>query len=91
MSGQRNLRPTLAKVVAIGALGGLALGAIATPAFAKDATIIGNNAGSVTAAYVNFYQDPGGLHCVGSYFVSGNQPGSFRVPNGGMYFDHWPK
>jgi hypothetical protein len=58
----------------------------ATPAFARDVTATWNGAGSLASGYVNFYQDPGGLKCVGSFFFNGNQPGAFRVPNGGMYF-----
>ena len=45
----------------------------------------------MTAGYVQFYQDPAGGSPVGSYFVNGNQPGPFPVPNGGMYFAIWPQ
>jgi hypothetical protein len=58
----------------------------AVPAFAKDVTVSGGSPGTVTAGYVNFFQDPGGLNCVASYFINGNQPVSFRVPNAGLYF-----
>jgi hypothetical protein len=59
----------------------------ATPPLAKDVTVLSNAGfGNVTAGYVTFSQDPGGLNPVATYFVNGNQPGSFRVPNGGAYF-----
>ena len=58
----------------------------ATPPLAKDATLIANSVGNVTAGYLTFYQDPAGLNPVASYFGNGNQPLPFRVPNGGAYF-----
>jgi hypothetical protein len=61
--------------------------AYAVPPFAKDVTVIGNSAEMLTTAYVNFYQDPARTKCVATYFINGNQPLPFRVPNGGAYFD----
>jgi hypothetical protein len=59
------------------------------PPFAKRATIIGMSAANppaITVATLQFWQCPNGSHNVGNYFVSGNQPGPFDVPNGAAYF-----
>lgn len=62
-------------------------GVAATPALAKDVTVLSNVAApNVTVCYVTFFQDPGGQNPVASYIVNGNQPDAFRVPNGGAYF-----
>lgn len=64
-----------------------------TPPFARAVTLTSCDTSSpplVTAGTISFYQDPGGGNCVGNYYVSGNQPGPFPVPNGGMYFAIWP-
>jgi len=60
----------------------------AVPPFARSATVIGCDptGATVTTATLLFWQSPNGTHCVGTYFVSGNQPGPFAVPNGGQYF-----
>jgi len=58
----------------------------ATPAFAREVTVIGAAVGMVTAGYITFYQDPLGALPVASYFINGNQPVPFRVPNAGAYF-----
>jgi len=59
----------------------------AVPAFAKDVTVLANLVDNATVTYVNFYQDPAGLLPVATYLVTGNQPGPFRVPNAGAYFN----
>ncbi len=59
------------------------------PLFAKRVTVIGATVGGaavVTAAFLRFWQSPDGTNPVGDYFVNGNQPLPFNVPNGGMYF-----
>ncbi len=65
----------------------------AVPPFAKRATLIGMDPQAGTPAiptgYIRFWQSPDGStggRNVGNYFVSGNQPGPFTVPNGGAYF-----
>lgn len=65
-----------------------------TPPYARTVTLTSCDAGSppaITSGYVSFSQDPDGSNIVGNYFVSGNQPGPFPVPNGGMYFTVWPE
>jgi hypothetical protein len=64
-----------------------------TPPYARTVTLTSCDASSppqITAGYISFYQDPAGVNNVGNYYVSGNQPGPFPVPNGGMYFAIWP-
>jgi hypothetical protein len=62
------------------------------PPFARRATIIGCDpvvgAGppALTAGYIRFWQSPDGTKNVGNFFLNGNQPTSFPVPNGGQYF-----
>jgi hypothetical protein len=58
----------------------------ATPAFAREVTVMGGLPGNVISGYITFYQDVSGLLPIATYFVNGNQPGSFRVPNAGAYF-----
>lgn len=64
----------------------------AVPAFARRAYIVGCDSPSppiVTVGYLRFFQSPdgpAGTTCVGNFFVSGNQPQAFPVPNGGQYF-----
>jgi hypothetical protein len=62
------------------------------PRFAKHAYVIGCDSGAVPAITIGtlrFWQSPDGQaggQNVGNFFVSGNQPSPFPVPNAGMYF-----
>ncbi len=60
------------------------------PPFAKRATVVGCDAAGgspvVTVATLRFWQSPDGTKNVGNFFVNGNQPIPFTVPNAGMYF-----
>lgn len=64
----------------------------AVPTFARRAYLVGCDNTSppvVTVGYVRFFQSPdgpAGANCVGNFFVSGNQPTGFNVPNAGQYF-----
>lgn len=73
--------------------GGASSDVFAVPPFARRATVIGCDAtgATVTTAALLFWQSPNGTHCVGNYFVSGNQPGPFAVPNGAQYFTVVPQ
>jgi hypothetical protein len=65
-----------------------------TPPYARFVSLSSCDTGSppaVTVGYISFYQDPGGVNNVGNYLVTGNQPGPFPVPNGGMYFTITPQ
>lgn len=67
---------------------GDASGVFVIPPFAKRATLIGFSTASppeITTGYLQFWQSPDGSNNVGNYFISGNQPGPFLVPNGAAY------
>lgn len=63
---------------------------LVVPPFAKRATVIGCDESTsppqLTSASLQFWQSPNGTKNVGNYFATGNQPGSFNVPNAGNYF-----
>lgn len=67
----------------------------AVPAAAKRVALVGCDTSAtppiITSGYIRFWQRPDGPTAmagnVGNYFVSGNQPGPFVVPNGAAYFD----
>jgi len=77
-----------ARTVYLGAIDhGASSDVFPVPAFAKRATVISCGDGSeVTAATLQFWQAQDGSRNVGNYFVSGNQPGPFVVPNAAAYF-----
>ena len=64
------------------------------PPLSRDVTVIGADPTpttiltppALTAGYIRFFQDPAGQKYIGNYFVGGNQPQSFRIPNGAQYF-----
>ncbi len=64
----------------------------AVPSFARRAYIVGADDSSppqITVAWLRLYQSPdgpAGATLVGNFFVSGNQPQAFPVPNAGQYF-----
>lgn len=61
----------------------------AVPPFARRAYLVGCDdtaVPNVTVGYLRFWQTPDATNCVGTYFVSGNQPNGFDVPNAGQYF-----
>lgn len=62
----------------------------AIPRFAREITIVGadDTVGipQVTVCYVRCWADAAGTINVGNFIVNGNQPISFRAPNGAMYF-----
>lgn len=62
----------------------------AVPPFARRAWVFGNDTTSpvpaLTVGTLRFWQSPSGNTCVANYFVNGNQPASFDVPQAGQYF-----
>lgn len=76
------------RTVYLGAVASLAQSDVFTvPPFARRATVIGmDTTPGVTTAYLLFWQSPDGTNPIGTYFVSGNNPGPFSVPNGAAYF-----
>ena len=79
------------RTIYVGTLADQAESAIfALPSFARRVSIIGCDeaagAPALSTGYVRFWQTPAGTHNVGNYFVNGNQPISFPVPNGAQYF-----
>jgi hypothetical protein len=62
------------------------------PKFARRAYVVGcdnTTPPALAAGYLRFWQSPtgnAGTSNVGNFFVNGNQPVAFDVPNGAMYF-----
>jgi len=59
------------------------------PKFASKVTLVGMDSSAVpnvTVGFVRFFQSPDGTNNVGNFFVSGNVPGPFDIPNGAQYF-----
>ena len=79
---------TAQRTVFCGEIASSASGPVVTvPPFARRVTIAGATLPSnITAAYIEFSQSPDGTNPVGGFFINGNQPNTFPVPNGGMYF-----
>jgi hypothetical protein len=76
------------RTIYLGSVASLAQSDVFTvPPFARRATVIGmDTTPGVTTAYLLFWQSPDGTNPIGTYFVSGNNPGPFSVPNGAAYF-----
>jgi hypothetical protein len=85
------------RTVWLGSIAGGGLGTsdvFAVPEYAREVTLVGCDVTAtppaVTVGYIRFWQSPDGAaggRNVGNFFVSGAQPGPFRVPNGAAYFD----